>query len=58
MFDKGFFGGLFDFNGDGELDALERIADFAAFANLISSTDNSDDDGSDNIYGEDDDDDF
>lgn len=38
MFDKGFFGSLFDFNGDGKLDTFERAADFAAFVNLTSST--------------------
>ena len=26
MFDKGFFGGLFDFDGDGKLDSLEKAA--------------------------------
>ena len=34
--DKGFFGGMFDFNGDGKLDSFERAADFAAFVNLTS----------------------
>lgn len=33
--DKGFFGGLFDFDGDGKLDSLERAADFAAFVELM-----------------------
>lgn len=33
--DKGFFGGLFDFNGDGKLDSFERAVDFAAFAELM-----------------------
>ena len=28
MFDKGFFGGLFDFNGDGKLDGFERAAEY------------------------------
>ena len=27
MFEKGIFGGIFDFNGDGKLDTLERAAD-------------------------------
>lgn len=31
----GFFGNLFDLNGDGELDSLERTADFMAFEDLI-----------------------
>ena len=34
--DKGFFGSMFDFNGDGKLDSFERAADFAAFVNLTS----------------------
>ena len=33
--DKGFFGSLFDFNHDGELDAVERIYDFMAFNELM-----------------------
>ena len=33
--DKGFFGDLFDFNGDGELDAIERTHDFMAFNELM-----------------------
>ena len=37
--DKGFFGGMFDFNRDGKLDSFERTADFAAFMELTSSTD-------------------
>ena len=37
--DKGFLGGMFDFNRDGKLDSFERAADFAAFMELTSSTD-------------------
>lgn len=37
--DKGFFGGMFDFNRDGKLDSFERDGDFAAFMELTSSTD-------------------
>ena len=33
--DKGFFGDLYDFNGDGELDAIERTHDFMAFNELM-----------------------
>jgi hypothetical protein len=33
--DKGFFGSLFDFDGDGELDAIERTHDFMAFNELM-----------------------
>ncbi len=47
MFDKGFFGGLFDFNGDGKLDTLEKAADFAAFMNLVESGKKSSDEGED-----------
>ena len=45
MFDNGFFGGLFDFNGDGKLDAVETAADFAAFMTFVEdeSSDDSDD---------------
>lgn len=32
---KGFFGKLFDLDGDGKLDAGERTFDFAAFADLM-----------------------
>ena len=39
MFDKGLFGDMFDFNGDGKLDSFERAADFAAFVNLTSGND-------------------
>lgn len=35
MFDKGFFGGIFDFNNDGKLDSLERAADFGMFMNML-----------------------
>ena len=41
MFDKGFFGNLFDFNRDGKLDSFERAADFAAFASLVSKNDDN-----------------
>ena len=35
MFDKGFFGGLFDFNGDGKLDTFEKAADFGMFVKMM-----------------------
>ena len=34
----GIFGNMFDFNRDGKLDSFERAADFVAFVNLTSST--------------------
>lgn len=43
----GFFGNMFDFNRDGNLDSFERVADFCAFNELMkkdTSTDFSDDD--------------
>lgn len=40
MFEKGIFGGLFDFNGDGKLDAFEKAADMAAFIHLVESSEN------------------
>lgn len=38
MFDKGFFGGLFDFNGDGKLDTFEKAADFGMFVKMKEDT--------------------
>ena len=32
---NGFFGNMFDFNHDGELDDFERVADFAMFTSLM-----------------------
>ena len=42
----GLFGDLFDFNGDGKLDALESAVEFNAFMNLLDSEEeeNSEDD--------------
>lgn len=31
----GLFGNLFDFNGDGKLDTLEKAAEFATFASIM-----------------------
>ena len=36
--DKGFFGDLFDFNGDDKLDTFERAMDFMAFYNMVNDT--------------------
>ena len=33
----GLFGNLFDFNGDGKLDAFEEAAEFGAFMNMVDS---------------------
>ena len=35
MFEKGFFGGLFDFNRDGKLDTFERAAAFGLFCKMM-----------------------
>lgn len=40
MFDKGFFGGLFDFDGDGELNDFERAADLGAFVQMVEESEN------------------
>ncbi|MDD3221545.1 MAG: hypothetical protein EOM34_08375 [Clostridia bacterium] len=34
---KGYFGNLFDFNGDGDLDLIEEAADFAAFKDMMDA---------------------
>ena len=46
MFDKGFFGGLFDFNDDGKLDSFEKSMDFAMFCKVMEAEneEESDDD--------------
>ena len=37
MINVGLFGNLFDFNGDGKLDAIEQAAEFGAFMQMIDS---------------------
>lgn len=37
----GFFGGLFDFNGDGKLDAMERTTDFGMFCEVVNDKEDS-----------------
>ena len=37
MFGKGILNGLFDINGDGKMDGMERILEFAAFVDFIES---------------------
>ena len=44
MLDKGFFGGLFDLDHDGQLDEMERAFDLAAFVQLMEEEDDDDDD--------------
>ncbi len=43
MFDNGFFGKLFDLDGDGKLDTMEQAFDLAAFAQLMEETEKKDD---------------
>ena len=38
MFDKGFFGSLFDFDGDGKLDTFEKAADFGMFVKMMEDS--------------------
>ncbi len=33
----GLFGDLFDFDGDGKMDAFEKAAEFGAFMNMVDS---------------------
>lgn len=40
MSDRGLFGGLFDFNGDGKLDSFEKTAEFSMFMQMIDSEKN------------------
>ena len=42
MFDKGFFGDIFNFDGDGKLDMFEQSADFCAFMDMIDEDKESD----------------
>lgn len=37
MWEKGLFNGLFDINGDGKMDDMERILEFATFVDFIES---------------------
>lgn len=52
--DKGFFGGLFDFNRDGELDPMERAMDFMAFEEMTKETESTgfDDDEDEELIDE------
>ena len=43
----GIFGNLFDFNGDGELDAMEKAADLGLLVHLIESEEEDEDENED-----------
>ena len=60
MAEKGIFGGIFDFNRDGDMDAFERAAEFGFLQEMINDDDDNDDfyDNLDDDYDDDDDDDF
>ena len=47
MFDSGFFGNLFDFDGDGKLDSFEKAADLGAFLDMVDESENDSDDDKD-----------
>lgn len=48
MFGAGLFGDLFDFDGDGKLDAFEQASEFMAFEEMIKSDEDSNEDEDDN----------
>ncbi len=41
---NGFFGDLFDFDGDGKLSPMEESMDFLAFVNFLEEDDKEDND--------------
>lgn len=50
--DKGFFGGLFDFNNDGKLDSFERTMDFMAFDKMVNGSECLSDDEDEDLVDE------
>lgn len=46
---KGLFGSIFDFNGDGDLDAFEQAAEFMFFSELTEDDEDMDADDDDDI---------
>lgn len=47
MASDGFFGGLFDFDGDGHLDDFEKAADFTAFMMMMEDDDDDEEEEDD-----------
>ena len=43
MFEKGLFNGLFDLNGDGKMDDMERALELATFIDFVESQEENDD---------------
>ena len=61
MGDKGFFMGLFDFDGDGELNSLERALDYTTFVMMTKEDEEEEDDAfslGDSFNNDEDEDDF
>lgn len=50
MFEGGFFGKLFDLDGDGNMNAFEMAADFALFNELMNEDKSSDSDDFDDDF--------
>lgn len=48
----GIFGNMFDFNGDGKLDALEQAMDFGLFVHMMDEL-NQDEDNDEDFDNED-----
>ena len=44
MFEDGIFGGIFDLDGDGKLNAFEQGLEFMAISELMEEDENSDSD--------------
>ena len=44
LFDGGFFGGMFDLNGDGKLDFSEQALEFAFISEMMKEEKDDDDD--------------
>ncbi len=47
MFEKGLFGGLFDFNHDGKLDSFEQAAEFATIMHFSEESQKQSDNSND-----------
>ena len=52
MFERGFFGNLFDLDGDGKLNAFEMATDYALFNEVMKEDKSSDSDEFDDDFSE------
>lgn len=50
MFERGFFGKLFDLDGDGKMNAFEMAADFVLFNEIMKEDKSSDSDDFDDDF--------